>query len=142
MNKYLKNGFSDDESYQKGKFFSFGKKITRDSLKKCVTNRFKKCNYSNPILYEKEENYMIEVFKNDKKNILGYNCFRVRVTHKKAINLFYDLYVTEKIKLDYNPLMNLKSLNDQDYFILEKNQISKNQKIITRVSDIQFNSKE
>lgn len=123
----------------KQNFLTIGKKIYRDSLKKCFTGRDKDCRLKrqNNIEYLNISNYNIEYFKGVNKDINGYEAFKVQISDKLNNKVIYDLYVTDKINLNYNPLLNIKSINDKGYFILEKIFYGNSTKIST-VNNIEF----
>ncbi|WAC01887.1 hypothetical protein N7U66_18820 [Lacinutrix neustonica] len=94
----------------------------RDSLYQCLKKKneiSKPCKSKSDLQYFDEANYKIEEFPKDKKNILGYKCFKIIAKRNdEYLKHTYEMYVTDKIKLDFNYLINFKSLNSK-YLILE-----------------------
>lgn len=63
-------------------------------------------------------NYILEKeYRDIKKIISGYTCFKVILKNPKKPNYTLELYVTEDIKLNYHPVINCNFIID-DYFPL------------------------
>lgn len=53
--------------------------------------------------HTEDEFEILEYFKNDKKIICGFECYKVKVQSKRGAKRIMEMYVTENIKLNYNP---------------------------------------
>ncbi|AXT18471.1 hypothetical protein D7030_07540 [Flavobacteriaceae bacterium AU392] len=58
---------------------------------------------------------IITEFRNIKKNISGYNCFKVILESETNPYDLLELYVTEDINLNYNPVINCKEILTKYY---------------------------
>lgn len=85
-------------------------------------DKSKKVNYRKYDLFGKNETYKIVRKENDRKNIMGYECFKLELTKIKKDsefgNTLYEMYVTDKIKLPIHSVINLTKLIP-DLFPLE-----------------------
>ncbi|WP_335972617.1 hypothetical protein [Gaetbulibacter jejuensis] len=104
----------------------YGKGIytNRDSLYQCSKrkdNLDTPCTRKTDVIYKNESKYKIEYFPNDKKEILGYNCFKILATRLDSTHTL-EIYATKDIILNYNPILKFKSLNNK-YYVLEYSRI-------------------
>lgn len=98
-------------------------------------NNFKECNikpyeFKGKCPEDKTKNYLLNYkdykfdFKlKDKKEILGYNCFKIIARHKsRPDSQGIEMYVTNDFNIQYSFLINFESL-DESYFVMmiEKN---------------------
>lgn len=107
--------------YTDGREHDFVKYRDRDSLYSCekIKNKLEtKCKYPVDIKYFDESNYKITYLPKERKNILGYDCFKIIASHFDNQKHTYEMYVTDKVNLGYNYIINFKSLNSK-YLILE-----------------------
>lgn len=81
--------------------------------------------YSSFDLFSKSEKYIVEKDIKNKKNILNYDCYYVKLTKIEndtgefsSGNTIYEMYVTEKINLPVHAVINLTK-NFNDFFPLE-----------------------
>jgi len=69
--------------------------------------------------YLEEKNINIKEYRNDKKNINDFNCFKVvlRISNQSDPegNETYEMYVTESIDLKYHPIIRYKSILNNYY---------------------------
>lgn len=98
-------------------------RVDRDSLYQCKNisqEDDKSCNKKSKISFLNENEYVVKYLFDERKMILGYDCFKIVVVkpNRDYVPLNIEMYVTEAIKLNYHPIFNMKSLNDR-YFILE-----------------------
>ncbi|WP_420573640.1 hypothetical protein [Kordia sp.] len=84
------------------------------------TNKYKIVNRRKIKLPSVPKNYELIEYRNETKLILGYKCFKVLMRQKSKHNPnfpFYDfeLYVTEEINLNYNPISRYKQILGKYY---------------------------
>lgn len=106
-------------------------------------------------LYEQDQpvSFDIEEFKNERKKIKGFDCYKVIVktkfTYDKTINTIftYKLFVSEKIKLKYHPVLHFKEFTKDFYpldikrkgeFIFNQDSLTKYQKLLKRTWEEQI----
>lgn len=70
----------------------------------------------------KNEFEIIEYFKNDKKTICGFECFKIKVKTKRRV---IEMYVTENIELNYNPAFPNQHLLKKFYPLYVKEYLEK-----------------
>jgi len=97
---------------------SIGKRIFKDSLvssfsneEKAIGNRFKKIHFFN------ENDYNFDYLINEKSNIFSFECFKIIANSKDGLKSKV-MFVTNDIKLDYNPIINIESFIGK-YYVLE-----------------------
>ena len=99
--------------YLTDKFSNNGYKTTRDSLYSYFTNRNSKNERKiNKVEIFKNKEYKIDFLRDQRKIIKGYECFKIVAFHKEN-NRYYEMFVTEKIKLNYNPVINIELVTDR-----------------------------
>jgi len=120
------------------RFSSKGKLITKDGLKSAPGKNNKIKKPLSPVQF-KDQEFSITMDKSLVKDVFGYKCFVIKLESKEQKDLWYELYVTDQININYNPLLNLKICKEQGYFILEKIKFTSNTIEITKPKYIQLN---
>ncbi|WP_276977722.1 hypothetical protein [Flavobacterium filum] len=92
-----------------------------------------------PYKYRSEKGLIVNEFKNEKKNIHGIDCFKIVIVAKddldeeempdflRNLTTEYSMYVTDKIKCSFHPVVWYKSILDQYYplELIESSEFSK-----------------
>lgn len=110
---FVDNNFESDTLYPA---INYIKKISREDLSVTsfsplwFTTKTEKLNKMNICNYN-----IITEYRNVKKNMSGYNCFKVILKNKTNPNYLIELFVTENIKLNYHPIVNCPNILDKYY---------------------------